>query len=79
MRATNALLAAQLLKNNEFTQAQLAEILNSAGASPSQIGAILGTTVNTVQVTLSRMRKKQRVKDTHWQGRQGKDKDLPRF
>ena len=62
LRIANAMLATQLQKTHEMTQSQLAGLMVSAGAPAPEIAAILGTTVNTVQVTLSRIRKQRRAK-----------------
>lgn len=59
-RMTNALLAVLLQKSEEMTQSELIVTLSSTGAPPSEIAAVLGTTVNTVNVALSRSRKRQR-------------------
>ncbi len=64
MRITNALIATQLQKTHGLTQAQLTVLLSSAGTPSSEIAAVLGTTVNTVQVTLSRIRKQPRRRRT---------------
>jgi DNA-binding NarL/FixJ family response regulator len=42
----------------EITQARKIEILSSVGLAPKEIAEILGTTPNTVSVTLSGIRKK---------------------
>lgn len=58
LRATNALLAKLLSVNAELTQGDLILVLARAGISPAEIADILGTTSNTVNVALSRSRKK---------------------
>lgn len=60
LRVTNRLLVLLLQQAHGITQAQLVTEMGSTGAPPSEIAAILGTTVNTVQVTLSRGRRSQR-------------------
>jgi DNA-binding CsgD family transcriptional regulator len=59
-RITNLLLAQQLQRTHDLTQAELAVLMGDAGASSVEIALILGTTQNTVQVTLSRARKQKR-------------------
>lgn len=58
LRATNALLAKLLTVQADLTQGDLIQVLARAGITPSEIADILGTTSNTVNVALSRSRKK---------------------
>ena len=58
LRAANALLAKLLLIQAELTQGDLILVLARAGISSAEIADILGTTSNTVNVSLSRSRKK---------------------
>ena len=58
LRAANAMLARLLSVEAEMKQGDLVLMLARAGAPAAEIAAILGTTLNTVQVTLSRNRKK---------------------
>lgn len=44
------------------TQAQTVLMLDEAGCGPSEIAALLGTTANTVNVTLSNAKKRKRKK-----------------
>jgi len=57
LRATNALLAIALERQYALKQGELIAILRGAGISTGDIAQILGTTANTVQVTLSRHKK----------------------
>lgn len=57
VRATNVLLTALLLRGGEFKQQDVVALLSRARLSNAEIAAITGTTLNTVQVTLSRHRK----------------------
>lgn len=43
------------------TSAEQIELLSTYGLGPTQIAAIVGTSVNTVNVTLSRLRKAKKV------------------
>lgn len=56
MRITNMLLAEQL--RTRKTQAQLIELIATSGATVREIADIMGTTPATVQVALSRSRKR---------------------
>jgi DNA-binding NarL/FixJ family response regulator len=58
MKMTNRLLAAQLF--SRMQQNEIVHLLSSTGASNSEIADVLGTTPNTVKVTLHRL--KTRVK-----------------
>jgi DNA-directed RNA polymerase specialized sigma24 family protein len=58
LRASNALLAKLLSVQAELTQGDLILVLDRAGVPPAEIADILGTTSNTVNVSLSRSRKK---------------------
>ena len=58
LRASNALLAKLLSVNAEMTQGDLILVLARAGIPPAEIADMLGTTSNTVNVCLSRSRKK---------------------
>jgi len=60
LRVTNKLLVLLLQQTHGITQSELIAEMASAGTPASEIAAILGTTVNTVQVTLSRGRRHQR-------------------
>jgi len=65
LRITNKLLVLLLQKTHELaksqmTQSQLIVEIAAAGAPPSEIAMILDTTINTVQVTLSRDRHRKR-------------------
>jgi len=44
------------------TQAQMVLMLDEVGCGPSEIADLLGTTVNTVNVTLSNAKKRKRKK-----------------
>ena len=63
-RATNVLLAALLARGGEFKQQDIVALLARARLSAAEIAAITGTTVNTVQVTLSRQRKLTKKPET---------------
>jgi DNA-binding CsgD family transcriptional regulator len=54
LRMTNALLAAMLQRQHDLSQRDVVALLASTGAAPAEIAAAVGTTVNTVRVTLSR-------------------------
>lgn len=56
LRAANVLLTALLVQGGEFKQHDIVVLLSRARLSSAEIAAITGTTVNTVQVTLSRHR-----------------------
>lgn len=58
LRAGNALLARLVSIQGEVKQGELILVLARAGVPAVEIAAILGTTSNTVQVALSRNRKK---------------------
>ena len=58
LRAASALLARLLSVQAELKQGDLILVLSRAGVPASEIASILGTTQNTVQVTLSRIRTK---------------------
>lgn len=58
LRAGNALLARLVSVQAELKQGDLIVLLSRAGVPSAEIASILGTTSNTVQVTLSRNRKK---------------------
>jgi DNA-directed RNA polymerase specialized sigma24 family protein len=58
LRATNALLARFLSFQAELKQGDVVLLLARAGVPSVEIAKILGTTPNTVQVTLSRSRRK---------------------
>ena len=58
LRATNSLLAKLLSVQAELTQGDLILVLAGAGMPPAEIAGVLGTTSNTVNVSLSRSRKK---------------------
>ena len=60
MRITNALLVRLLEKDHEVTQSQIAVEMSATGASAQEIARILGTTANTIQVALSRGRRRRR-------------------
>jgi len=60
LRATNVLLTTLLSKDGELKQQDVITLLSRAGLRSAEIAAITGTTVNTVQVTLSRHRKMTR-------------------
>lgn len=47
------------------------QVLSSAGFGPKDIASLLGTTSNTVSVTLSQIRKKDRRKRGHGKPRLG--------
>ena len=57
LRAANAMLARLLSSQAALKQADLILFLGRAGVPSPEIAKILGTTANTVQVTLSRHRK----------------------
>ena len=58
LRGANALLARLLSVRAEMKQGDLIAILARAGVPAAEIANIVGTTLNTVQVTLSRNRKR---------------------
>jgi DNA-directed RNA polymerase specialized sigma24 family protein len=58
LRAANALLARLLTTQLKLKQADLVLLLARAGVPSAEIARFLGTTTNTVQVTLSRNRKR---------------------
>jgi DNA-directed RNA polymerase specialized sigma24 family protein len=58
LRAANVLLARLVSVKTESRQGDLVLALARAGVPSAEIASILGTTANTVQVTLSRNRKK---------------------
>jgi DNA-directed RNA polymerase specialized sigma24 family protein len=60
LRGTNVLLARLLTAQAEVKQGDLILLLAQARLPSAEIAKILGTTTNTVQVTLSRNRKKNR-------------------
>jgi DNA-directed RNA polymerase specialized sigma24 family protein len=55
-RATNILLTALLARSGEFKQQDIIVLLARARLGSAEIAAITGTTINTVQVTMSRRR-----------------------
>lgn len=57
MRITNAILAAMLQREHDLTQKEVITLLADAGTPPAEIAAALGTSVNTVRVSLSKNRK----------------------
>lgn len=59
LRMTNTLLAAMLQRQEGLSQRDLIEILATSGASSDEIATVLGTTANTVRVTLSRIGSKK--------------------
>jgi DNA-binding CsgD family transcriptional regulator len=59
LRATNTLLAKLLSVHANLTQGDLILVLARAGTPPAEIAEILGTSANTVNVTLSRTRKRE--------------------
>ena len=61
LRAANAMLARLLSLHTELNQGDLVSLLDRAGVPAGEIAKVLGTTTNTVQVTLSRSRKKADV------------------
>jgi DNA-binding CsgD family transcriptional regulator len=61
LRGVNAMLARLLTSQAALKQGDLVLMLAKAGLPPAEIAGILGTTPNTVQVTLSRNRKKPGV------------------
>ena len=60
LRIGNVLLTELLADQADRKQADLIVLMGRTGAPPAEIARLLGTTRNTVQVTLSRHRKKQR-------------------
>jgi len=58
LRGMNALLARLVSVQGEMKQGELVLMLGRAGVPALEIANILGTTLNTVQVTLSRSRKR---------------------
>jgi DNA-binding NarL/FixJ family response regulator len=77
MDTTNRLLALNIVKDFKI-QEQKIIALSSFGFSPSQIAKLLGTTQNTVSVTLSRIKKKAKkedktIKATSTESNQGPD------
>ena len=56
LRMANAMLAASLLRQQDCTQRDIISLLATTGARSAEIAAVVGTTVNTVRVTLSRGR-----------------------
>jgi DNA-binding CsgD family transcriptional regulator len=61
LRAANAMLARLITLHAELKQGDLVLLLSRAGVPSAEIARLLGTTANTVQVTLSRNRKKSDV------------------
>jgi hypothetical protein len=59
LRLTNALLAAMLQRQHDLSQGELIALLGDAGTPPIEIAAAVGTTVNTVRVTLSKQRSRK--------------------
>lgn len=59
LRMTNALLAAMLQRQHELSQREVIALLADTGAPPTEIAAAVGTTVNTVRVTLSKSRSRK--------------------
>lgn len=60
LRLGNVLLIELLAHQADRKQADLITLMGRTGAPPAEIARLLGTTRNTVQVGLSRYRKKQR-------------------
>ncbi len=63
LEKTNALLRALLRLNFETLEAPMSDkiiILDGLGMAPSEIAEILGTSSNSVSVTLSKLRKKEK-------------------
>jgi len=60
IRATNVLLVELLGRQFEMKQHEMIECLGRSGMSPREIAQLVDTSMNTVQVTLSRKRKKTR-------------------
>lgn len=58
MRATNAILIDIMQKQFEVKQADIIARLAKAGVPNAEIALIVGTSLNTVQVTVSRGKKK---------------------
>ena len=56
LRMANALLAMTLQRQHELTQREIIGVLAGTNAPAAEIAAVLGTTVNTVRVTLSGIR-----------------------
>jgi DNA-directed RNA polymerase specialized sigma24 family protein len=60
LRITNRLLAAQL--RSTMKQNELIALLATTGASHQDIATILGTTANTVNVTLVKKRRQEKAR-----------------
>jgi DNA-directed RNA polymerase specialized sigma24 family protein len=60
LRGTNALLASLLQRTFDLKQSEVIGILAEASVGASEIAQILGTSQNTVQVSLSRARQRRR-------------------
>lgn len=60
LRAGNSLLAALLQKQHDLNQGELIGILAQSNMPATEIAQIVGTTQNTVQVTLSRKKNKRK-------------------
>ncbi len=61
-RVTNVLLVEIMQKQFDLKQADLISRLAAAGTPKAEIAQILGTSINTVHVTLSRDKKKKQKK-----------------
>lgn len=61
LRAANSMLAMLLMKEDGITQRQMITQLKESDLPASEIAKVLGTTTNTVQVTISQERAKRRV------------------
>lgn len=58
MRMTNAILAAMLQRQHDLSQKDVIALLADARTPAVEIAAALGTSVNTVRVSLSKSRKR---------------------